>query len=106
MNNMTAKFNMAIHSIFQQENDETIITEPPVVIVTEQFEVYSDSNLDIILQTCSEKLENLNAAYEGCGSGWTVKEIVSLHTTIWKLCPLRGETYHELSKWMQHTHSG
>ena len=104
MNNLAAKFNMAIHVIFEQEKDETIITEPAVVFVTEQFEVYSDNELDSILQTCSEQLQNRITAFEGLGSGWVVREILSLDTTVWKLCPLRGESYHPLSKWIQNTH--
>ena len=58
MNNMAAKFNMSIHVIFQQEKDETVITEPPVVLVTKQFEVYPNDDLDGILKTCAEQLEN------------------------------------------------
>ena len=52
-NNLAAKFNMAIHVVFQQETDETIVTKPPIVFVTEQFEVYPDNDLDSILKTCS-----------------------------------------------------
>ena len=102
--NPAVKFNMAIHVIFKQETDEMITTFPPVVLVTEQFELFPDDNLDSILKSCSEQLQNRIVSYQGFGSGWTVKEIRSLDTTVWLLNPLRGESYHPLSKWISNTH--
>ena len=60
---------MAIHVIFQLERDESTITEPPVVFVTEQLEVYSSNDLDSFLWTCSEQLQNCITTFEGFGSG-------------------------------------
>ena len=101
--NPALKFNMAIHVIFKQETDELITTFPPVVLATEQFEVYPDNDLDSMLKVCSEQLQNRIVSYQGFGSGWTVREIRSLDTTVWLLNPLRGESYHPLSKWIQNT---
>ena len=103
INNPAIKFNMGIHVTFQQETDETITTFPPIVFLTEQFELYPDNDLDDILKKCSQQLQNRIICYEGVGSGWTVKKIHSLDTTVWVLNPLRGESYHPLSAWIIHT---
>ena len=63
------KLNMAIHCTFEQEKDRTVITFPPVVLVTEQLEIYPDTDLDHLLKLCSDQLQNRIAAYEGLGSG-------------------------------------
>ena len=102
--NPALKFNMAIHITFQQESDDSITTFPPVVLVTEQMELYPDDNLEELLKTCSNQLQNRITNYEGCGSGWTVQRINSLDTTVWVLNPLRGESYHELSQWIKNSH--
>ena len=102
--NPALKFNMAIHITFQQQSDDSITTFPPVVLVTEQMELYPDDNLEELLKTCSNQLQNRITNYEGCGSGWTVQRINSLDTTVWVLNPLRGESYHELSQWIKNSH--
>ena len=61
------KFNMSIFVIFQQSIDENITTFPPVVLVTEQFEIYADTDIDTVLSTCSLQLQNRITAFEGTG---------------------------------------
>ena len=97
------KFNMSLHVKFEQTVDPSIITIPPVVLVTEQFEVYEDTDIPELLKICSEQLQNRIECYQGLGSGWTISKLHALDTTVWKLDPLRGNTHHHLSKWIQNT---
>jgi hypothetical protein len=98
------KFNISLYAMFHQAKDESIKTEPSVVLVTEMFEVYEDTDLDEILDSCSKQLQNRIITYEGFGSGWVLETLEELDTTIWILDPLRAETYHPLSKWIWNTH--
>ena len=43
------KFNMAIQAVFMQSKDEDILTVPPVYLVTDQQEVYQDTDLNYVL---------------------------------------------------------
>ena len=43
------KFNMSIHVAFEQATDPSIVTEPAVVLVSEQFEVYADTDITELL---------------------------------------------------------
>ena len=52
------KFNMSLHVVFEQATDPSIITEPAVVLVSEQFELYADTNINEILQEASKQLKN------------------------------------------------
>ena len=79
------------------------MTEPPVVLTTEQFEVYAADELQDMLRAAAVQLENRIESYEGTGSGWKVAHLVALDTTVWKLDPLRASTYHPLPKWVQNT---
>ena len=95
---------MSLHVTFEQAVDNSILTVPPVTLVTEQFEVYNgDGDLSATLATCSKQLQNRIDAYENLGSGWVVRTLHSIDTTVWKLDPLRAETYHQLSKWIRNT---
>ena len=98
-----AKFNRSIHVMFHQAKDESIQTIPSVVLVTEMFEVYQDTDVDAVLKTCSEQLQNRIVAFEGLGSGWVLETLEEMDTTIWTLDPLRAETYHPHSRWISST---
>ena len=63
------KLNMSIHLDFMQATDESIVTFPPVVLVTDQQEVYQDTNVNELLKTCATQLDNRIMSYEGNGSG-------------------------------------
>ena len=97
------KFNMSLHIVFEQATDPSIITEPAVVLVSEQFEVYADTSINEALQEISKQLKNRVESYEGLGSGWVVSNLKALDTTVWKLNPLRASTYHPLSSWIRNT---
>ena len=90
------KFNMSLHAKFEQAIDPSIVTVPPVVLATEQFEVYGDSDIPDLLKICSEQLQNRIESYQGMGSSWTMKTQHALDTSICQLDPLRGDTYHPL----------
>ena len=42
---LALKFNMALHIKFEKAADPSIVTDPPIVLVTEQFEVYEDTDI-------------------------------------------------------------
>ena len=97
------KFNMAIHVDFMQATDESIVTFPPVVLVTDQQEVYQDTDVEELLKTCAEQLGDRIVSYEGNGSGWVVDKLIWLDTTAWLLEPLRGGSFIPLPTWIRNT---
>ena len=98
------KLNMTIIIMFEQGKDPSIVTDPPVHLVTDQFEVFADTDIDDLLVDCASQLADRIVAYEHTGSGWVVQSLLDLDTTIWKLDPLRAETYHALPEWVSNTH--
>ena len=99
------KFNMVLRVMFEQATDPSIVTNPAVPLLTEQFEVYEDTDVDELLNLCSLQLQNRIESYEGTGSGWILSHLVDLDTTVWQLDPLRASTYHPLPAWVQNTKS-
>ena len=97
------KFSMSIHVNFEQSVDSSIVTDPPAVLVSEQFEIYADTDIDETLKLAAKQLENRIETYEGIGSGWIISNFVALDTTVWKLNPLRASSYHELPTWVKNT---
>ena len=98
------KFNMSIHVEFVQATDDTLVTQPPIVLVTPQQEVYQDTDIASVLADCAKQLGDRIEAYEGTGSGWVVDKLLWLDTTAWRLDPLRAETFHPLPEWIRNTH--
>ena len=97
------KFNMAIHVDFMQATDESIVTFPPVVLVTDQMEVFQDTDVDELLKKCAVALGDRIVAYEGNGSGWVVDKLIWLDTAIWRYDPLRGDSFIPLPAWISST---
>ena len=97
------KFNQSLYVNFMQGGDETIVTFPPIVLVTSQHEVYQDTDVDELMETCAQQLGERIVNYEGTGSGWVIDELIWLDTTIWHLDPLRGESYIPLPSWIKNT---
>ena len=91
------KFNMSLHANFEKAADPSIVTIPPAVFVTEQFEVYADTDIEDLLREASKQLQNRIESYESTGSGWIISNLVALDTTVWQLDPLRASIYHPLS---------
>ena len=94
------KFSMAISVEFEKATDSSIITDPPVVLQSEQFEIYNDTNIREQLEKIVKQLDTSIDVYEHCGSGWVLRRLVALDTTIWKLDPLRASIFHELPEWI------
>ena len=45
--------NMSLHVNFEKAVDSTVTTVPPALLVTEQFEVYGDTDINELLRQCS-----------------------------------------------------
>ena len=105
--NKALKFNMALHVIFEKATDQDVKPEPPVCLVSEQLEVYADTNLPELLDFVKKQLIDQIDTYEQNGSGWTVFKLTKLELTAWKLNPLRGKgsTFHILPLWIQNKHA-
>ena len=87
------KFNMSLYINFEKATDASIVTDPPVVLVSEQMEVYEGTDVDDTLKITAEQLINLIETYEMNGSGWIVSRLMALDTTVWLLDALRGREY-------------
>ena len=98
------KFNMSLHIEFVQATDDTIVTSPPVVLVTPQHEVYAATDINSVLSDCVKQLDDRIVEFEGNGSGWVVNRLLLLDTTAWRLDPLRGRSSHDLPEWIRNTH--
>ena len=96
------KFSMAIHVEFEKATDSNIITDPAVVLQSEQFEIYKGTNIKRELEKVVKQLETSIDTYEQCGSGWIVRRLRMLDCTIWKLDPLRASssTFQNLPEWI------
>ena len=40
---------MALHIKFEKAAEPSIVTDPPIVLVTEQFKVYEDTDIKVII---------------------------------------------------------
>ena len=63
------KFNLALHVEFEQASDESIRTIPPIVLVSEQFECYRNTNIRHLLSEGSKQLQAAIVAYTHTGLG-------------------------------------
>ena len=97
------KFNTSLHANFEKAVDPSIVTIPSAVLVTEQFEVYADTDIEDLLHEASKQLQNCIESYEGTESGWIISNSVALDTTVWQLDPLRASIYHPLLAWIRNT---
>lgn len=61
------KFSMAIHIEFEKATDANIITDPAVVLQSEQFEIYKGTKIKIELEKVIKQLEVSIDTYEQCG---------------------------------------
>ena len=94
------KFTMALHAVFEQSSNPSVITEPPACLVSEPFEVYADTNIKEQLINAYKQLLNEIDVYERNGSGWVLSYLTSLDTSLWELDPLRASSYHRLPQWI------
>ena len=97
------KFNMVLYAVYRKLADPGIITSPSIKLITEQFEVYADTDIDQVLDRCITQLDNRVESFMGRGSGWTFDHFKKLETSVWELDPLRASTYHPLPEWVINT---
>ena len=103
--NKALKFNMALHVIFEKSTSPEIKTDPPVCLVSEQLEAYTDTNLSKLLVFVKKQLIDQIDTYEQHGSGWILYKLTRLQLSVWKLNPLRGKTFQSLPLWVQNKHA-
>ena len=89
--NKALKFNMAVHVVFEKYMDPEVRTDPAVCLVSEQLEVYADTDISKLLDFVKLQLIDQIDTYEQNGSGWVLYELSSLQLTTWVLNPLRGK---------------
>ena len=97
------KYNCSLHVEFVQSKDESIVTVPPIVLVTDQQTVSADTDIGLQLNGCAQQLGDRIVSYEGNGSGWVTDNLIWMDVTVWEIDPLRGSTYFPLSDWIKNT---
>ena len=96
------KISMALHAIFEKASDNSIKTNPPAVIPTDQIEIYDDTNIDDVTDMVIRQITTGITLYEKQGSGFQLSSLADLDCTIWHLNALRGSsTFHSLPKWIR-----
>ena len=96
------KFNMALYVVFEKSLDPEVKTDPAVCLVSEQLEVYADTNISKLLDFVKKQFIEQIDTYEQNGSGWILYELTQLQLTTWELNVLRGKgTFFPLPLWIQ-----
>ena len=91
---------MALHAVFEKAVDSAGKTDPPVCLVSEPFEVYTDTNVKTCLNDVYSLLLNYIDIDERNGLGWVLSRLEALDITIWLLDPIRASSYHRLPTWI------
>ena len=101
--NKALKFNMSLYLIFEKATDPSIITTPPVCLVTDQLEMCQNTNISELLDFVKKnQLINQIEMYEEGGSGWIFSKLIALDVTIWKINPLKASsTFQNLPQWIK-----
>ena len=94
------KFTMAIHAVFVKATDSTVITDPAICLVSQPFQIYSDTDINNQLLNAYKQLLNDIDVFERNGSGWVLSHLVALDTSVWELDPLRASNHHRLPQWV------
>ena len=84
------KFFMVLEMEFFQASNPEIVTVPPIVFHSETHEVYEDTNLEEVLQFIYREFTYNIGEYQRNGSGWVVKDLLQLDTTVLEFDPLRA----------------
>ena len=95
---------IVLDDIFEKSDDEEIYTDPPIFIYTQQHEMYAASPTAEVLQDMAKELKENIEKFELTGSGFIIRNLVSLTSNVWQLKPLRGGTHHRLPKWVENSH--
>ena len=94
------KVNFNLEIIFEKSTDPNITTDPAVYIYSRQYAVYASTSIADMLEDVITELNANIVKFKTTGSGWVVRNLVSLTANFWQLNPLRGSSYHPLPKWV------
>ena len=89
-----------LHAVFVKAVDPAVTTDPLVVLTSELFEVYADTDISECLEKVYKQILNYIEVYERNGSGWILNILHSLETVVWSLDPLRASAHHKLPTWI------
>ena len=92
------KFFVVADIEFVQATDPSIITIPPISLHSETYEVYEETDLNEILQFIVQDFMRSIDEFQRNGSGWVIKDIIHLDTTVLEFDPLRASSYIPLPK--------
>ena len=84
--------NFKVEVVFEKSNDSSVYTNPAVYIYTQQHEVYAATSIEDLLSDVTKELAQNIQRFELTGSGFVVRNLVSLTANLWQLNPLRGST--------------
>ena len=101
--NGPVRVNFCLEATFVKSTDDSIRTNPNIMLMTEQFEIFKGTKLTIIFAEAVKQLINRVVDFQNTGSGWVLDRMVSLNTTLWKFTPLGGQKWHKLSPWITRT---
>ena len=65
--------------------------------------MYASTSINELLMNVARELRENISKFELTGSGFVVRNLVSLTANVWQLTPLRGSTYHPLPEWVTAT---
>ena len=94
------KFQIVLQAVFVKAVDPAVTTDPPVVLTSEMFEVYADTDISERMEKVYKQILNYIDVYERNGSGWILGSLQSLETLVWSLDPLRASAHHKLPAWI------
>ena len=89
---------MVLELKFFQASNPEIITVPPVVLHSETHEIYEDTNLEEVLLFIYREFTFNIGEYQRNGSGWVIKDLLQLDTTVLEFDPLRASGDAKLPK--------
>ena len=101
--NGPVRVNFCLEATFVKSTDDSIRTNPNIMLMTEQFEIFKATKLTKIFVEGVKQLINRVVDFQSTGSGWVLDRMVSLNTTLWQFTPLGGQKWHKLSPWITRT---
>lgn len=97
------KVNYALHALFVKQLDNQIFSDPPIVLLSEQFLIIDSTNIAETLSQAALQMDNNIISYSHSGSGWAIHSLLYVIATIWRYIPLGGGSNEppELPEWIQ-----
>ena len=91
---------MVLQAVFLKAVDPAVTTDPPVVLTSELFEVYADTDISECLEKIYQQILNYIDVYERNRSMWILNSLQSMDTAVCSLDPLRASAQHKLLTWI------